>query len=64
MSVPDFQTLMLPILKRLVQERQTNTQLRDAMAAHFGLSEEEQQQLLPSGKQTTLMNRVNWACTY
>ena len=34
------------------------------MARDFKLTEEERQQLLPSGKQTTFANRVHWAKTY
>ena len=35
-----------------------------AMAAHFSLSEEDLQEMLPSGKQTTYKNRVAWARVY
>jgi len=35
-----------------------------AMAEHFGLSEEDLQEMLPSGKQTTCKNRVAWARVY
>jgi restriction system protein len=36
----------------------------DAVADGFNLSADERSQLLPSGKQTTLRNRVQWACTF
>jgi len=36
----------------------------DQLAREFRLTEEERQQLLPSGKQTTFANRVHWAKTY
>jgi restriction system protein len=38
--------------------------MRDRMAAHFHLSELEQGELLPSGKQTRFANRVAWALVY
>jgi restriction system protein len=36
----------------------------DRLASDFKLTEEERQQLLPSGKQTTFTNRVAWAKTH
>ena len=36
----------------------------DLLTRDFKLTEEERQQLLPSGKQTTFANRVHWAKTY
>lgn len=34
------------------------------IASRFGLSNEEREQLLPSGKQRVLHNRIHWAKTY
>lgn len=39
-------------------------QVRDAVAATLGVTQEDQTQLLPSGKQTTYSNRVAWALTH
>jgi restriction system protein len=64
MAIPDFQTLMLPILRRLGQGQQTTTDLVDAMANEFALGEAEREQLLPSGRQRTIANRVHWALAY
>jgi len=64
-ALPDYQTLMLPILKRLkVDGVVVAPALRDQLAGEFGLSNDEVEQLLPSGKQTALANRVGWALTY
>src|SRR5260370_14812528 len=65
MPVPDYQTLMLPLLKDAGdgQEHRTSD-VADRLARDFKLTEEERQQLLPSGKQTTFTNRVAWAKTY
>ena len=62
MAIPDFQTVMLPLVEALAdgQER-TMRQLTDQLAGRFGLTEQEQQELLPSGQQTILSNRVAWA---
>jgi len=36
----------------------------DKLSYHFKLSQEETQEMLPSGRQTTFDNRVGWARTY
>jgi restriction system protein len=36
----------------------------DAMADHFRLSQEDRQEMLPSGKQATYKNRIAWARVY
>ncbi len=65
MAIPDYQTLMLPVLK--VAGDGQEHRIGDAvnqLARDFGLTEEEQQQILPSGRQATFANRVGWAKTY
>ncbi|TXF10566.1 hypothetical protein FR698_14445 [Pelomicrobium methylotrophicum] len=65
MSIPDYQTIMLPLLKLLSdgQERSIRA-CTDALADHFHLSQEERVELLPSGQQPVFDNRVGWARTY
>ena len=65
MAIPDFQTVMLPLLQFAADQQEKS--LREAVAAlsdKFNLSEEERTQRIPSGGQTTMMNRVGWAGTY
>lgn len=65
MAIPDYQTLMLPLLKALVDKQECS--LRDVVALlanEFGLSEDERTRLLPSGGQPVMANRVAWAKTY
>lgn len=65
MAIPDYQTLMLPLLKALADKQERS--LRDAVAMlanEFGLNEDERTQLLPSGGQSIMANRVAWAKTY
>lgn len=65
MAVPDFQTLMLPVLRFLASGQEAApVEVREAAAAEFGLTEDELKQLLPSGRQTTFSNRVAWALAY
>jgi restriction system protein len=65
MAVPDFQTLMLPLLKFAAdrQEHSTSDAI-DALALEFRLTDEERKELLPSGRQSKFDNRVRWAATY
>lgn len=65
MPVPNFQTIMLPLLRCFSDGQEHSTQeLMDNLAQEFSLSEEELNALLPSGKQTIFYNRVGWARTY
>ncbi len=45
-------------------QEQTLTELRGALAGQFELTQDEIDELLPSGKQTRLANRVTWAANY
>jgi restriction system protein len=65
MAIPDYQTLMLPVLK-IASDGQEHRigDIISQLADEFRLTEEEKQQLLPSGKQASFANRVGWAKTY
>jgi restriction system protein len=65
MGIPDYQTLMLPVLKVAGdgQEHRIGDVVNE-LAREFDLTVEEQQQRLPSGTQTSFANRVHWARTY
>ncbi|MCX8049354.1 MAG: restriction endonuclease [Methylohalobius sp.] len=65
MAIPDYQSLMLPLLQFLEdgQERPMG-QAIEALAEKLGLTEEEREALLPSGQQRIFDNRVSWARTY
>lgn len=65
MAIPDYQTLMLPVLKVAGDSKEHRIgDVVNQLAHDFGLTEEEQQQILPSGRQATFANRVGWAKTY
>ncbi|HQZ71170.1 MAG TPA: restriction endonuclease [Anaerolineae bacterium] len=65
MAIPDYQTVMLPLLRFLEDEREHNLgEVVDSLADKFNLSAEERQQLLGSGHQTVIRNRAGWARTY
>ena len=65
MPIPDFQSVMRPILATVASGTPlTLSELRKRVAEGFKLSEEERSERLPSGKQTVINNRVGWARTY
>ncbi|MBC3338146.1 restriction endonuclease [Pseudomonas proteolytica] len=65
MSIPDFQSVMRPVLA-MVQDGVPLrlSELRERIAEVFQLTEEERKERLPSGHQTVINNRVGWARTY
>jgi restriction system protein len=63
-ELPDYQTLMLPVLKHAAEGDTTVPDVIERVAADMGLSQEQLGQLLPSGKQTTIGNRAHWARFY
>ena len=62
MAIPDFQSVMLPLVKILGdgQER-TMREVTDQLAESFNLTDQEREELLPSGQQSLFNNRVAWA---
>ena len=64
-SIPDFQSIMLPLLQaHLDGKEHRNRDLVAGLAERFGLSEEEQRAMLPSGRGKLFANRVGWAKTH
>ena len=65
MPIPDFQSLMLPALKALSDGAEKPvSEIRNHIAEVQGLTPEEMQELLPSGRQSVFVNRVSWALMY
>ena len=65
MPVPDYQSMMLPLMQIAGDGREH--QLRDAIetpSIQYDLTELERNELLPSGSQTVLVNRVSWSRSY
>jgi restriction system protein len=62
MAIPDFQTMMLPLMRHCQDGQEHSiSDTVDALANHFKLTDEERKALLPSGVQEVLRNRVAWA---
>ena len=65
MAIPDFQTLMRPVLELAADQKEHPLGVaREALAIRFKLSDEELKKVLPSGRQTVFANRVAWAKVY
>jgi restriction system protein len=64
-GIPDFQSLMLPLLKFASDGNEHSLrEAINALADQFNLSSDERSELLPSGRQATFDNRVGWSRTY
>jgi restriction system protein len=64
-TLPDYQSLMLPLMEFASDGREHSVrQAIDHLAERFGLSSEERRRLLQSGRQPVFENRVGWARTY
>lgn len=62
MPIPDFQSLMRPLLEAHVDGKEHfNRDLVVRLADQFGLTEEERREMLPSGGARLFDNRIGWA---
>ena len=65
MPVPDYQSLMQPVLLALSDgHERTVREIRDLVAAHMGLSDGDLRELVPSGQKPLFHDRISWAITY
>lgn len=64
MAIPDYQTLMLPVLRLAAAGEQRVADAAEQIADDLGLSPDEREEMLPSGRQRLLYNRIHWAKFY
>ena len=65
MAIPDYETLMLPVLQYVSDGKEHPLkEITASMAEEFKLSAEEREQRIPSGQSTYIQNRTGWAKTY
>lgn len=65
MAVPDFQTMMLPFLAVAGDgQEHTSGGMAESLAGQYQLTESEKTEMVPSGRQTRLMNRIYWISTH
>ncbi len=65
MAIPDYQSLMLPVLQTLADGREVSVaEMRERVAARLRLSGEDLAEKPPSGRQSTFVNRTSWTVAY
>ena len=64
MSIPDYQTIMLPLVRLCEHDTVAFRDAIEMISEQFNLSEEEKDRMIPSGRQSIMRNRVSWAITY
>jgi len=65
MAIPDYQTVMRPLLAMLEDGQPHRlSDLYQKISDHYQLTEEERKQRINSGRQAVIRNRVGWARTY
>ena len=65
MALPDYQSIMLPLLECIADSKEHKMRnVTDQLAVRLGVTEEEQKELLPSGVAPVFYNRTAWAKTY
>jgi restriction system protein len=65
MSIPDYQSIMLPLLQLASDGDEHKFSVTvDELADHYELTQDERNEMLPSGSQAVFTNRVGWARSY
>lgn len=65
MAIPDYQSIMLPLLRFSRDEKEHSLrEATDTLSKEFNLSEAEKEELLASGRKPIFYDRVGWAKTY
>lgn len=64
MPIPDYETLMLPVLRLFADGAQNVAECLPKLREQFEITDEEAGEMLHSGRQTLLSNRAHWARTY
>lgn len=64
MPVPDYETMMLPLLRAFADGAQSVRDCLPALRREFGITEAEAAALQPSGRTSILADRAHWARTY
>jgi restriction system protein len=63
MPVPEFNEIKAPAMQFFADAKPHRlAEVFEVLAKHFNLTQDEQNELLPSGKQRRWNNRANWAC--
>lgn len=61
MPIPEYPTLLVPVLKLFERGITSLDQCVPAIRSQFGISDEEAEELIPAGTVTVLFSRIHWA---
>ena len=61
MAIPDFQSFMLPVLRLAANGSLRTAEAIAQVSDAFNLSVADRQEMLASGRQTRVANRIYWA---
>lgn len=65
MAIPDFQSVFLPFLQLIADDKEhSKKSIAEQLAKEFALSPEEQKEMVPSGRESKFVNRVGWTKSY
>lgn len=64
MPIPDYETMMRPVLQAFADGAQNVAETLPDLCHQFQITDEEAEELIPSGRVTLLSNRAHWARTY
>jgi len=64
MPVPDYETLMLPVLRAFANGARNVSDCLPKLREEFAITDEEAAVLIPSGSMSLFSNRAHWARTY
>jgi restriction system protein len=65
MAIPDYQSLMNPVLSLMADNKTRSVkEVVEALAVLFNWTAEDLDELIPSGVQSVAQSRVGWAITY
>lgn len=65
MAIPDFQSLMFPLMDFAADRKEhASREAANYLAQLFQLTDEEKETLIPSQRQTIIANRMHWALTH
>lgn len=63
MPIPDYETLMLPVLRAFSGGARNVAEVLPTLREQFSISDDEAAEMLASGRVTVLASRAHWART-
>jgi restriction system protein len=65
MTIPKYNEIMLPLLQYIKDQKEHSlSDVKEPIYKLFKVTAEEKRELLPSGRQAIIDNRIGWARTY